>query len=72
MTVGSPTEVVKLQKYVAPPPNPGEQTVTIDFVGSKAEIEKVVALGEPESKSISPITHLNDALLSQLDLPAKE
>jgi dipeptidyl aminopeptidase/acylaminoacyl peptidase len=72
MTVGSPTEVVNLQKYVAPPPNPGEQTVTIDFVGSKAEIEKVVALGEPESKSISPITHLNDALLSQLDLPAME
>lgn len=72
MTVGSPAEVVRLQQYIEPKPNPGEQTITIDFVGSKAQMEKAVALGEPESKSIPPITHLNDSLLAQLDLPAME
>jgi dipeptidyl aminopeptidase/acylaminoacyl peptidase len=72
MNADAPTEVVKVGQYIEPPPNPGEAVVTVDFTGSKEDFERVVALGEPESKSTTPVTHLNDSLLAQLDLPKME
>jgi dipeptidyl aminopeptidase/acylaminoacyl peptidase len=72
MSAESPTEALKVERFIEPPPIPGEAVVTIDFSDSKEEFERIVALGEPESKSTIPVTHLNDALLSQLDLPKME
>jgi dipeptidyl aminopeptidase/acylaminoacyl peptidase len=72
MTVDGPSEVVQLGSYVEPPLNPGEMKVGIDWVGGKTELEKLIDLGEPEAKSWFPLTHLNDALLAQLDLPKME
>ena len=72
MLVRRPSEIVQVVEYVEPPSPPGGQVIGIDFVGSKQELEKLVALGEPEKRSLSEITHLNDALLAQLDLPKME
>jgi dipeptidyl aminopeptidase/acylaminoacyl peptidase len=74
MAVQRSSEVVKVGDYVEPKDELGNvgTVITTDFVGTKEEIGKIVALGEPEKKTYSPITHLNDALLAQLDLPAME
>jgi dipeptidyl aminopeptidase/acylaminoacyl peptidase len=67
MTVESPTEIIRLGAYSEPKLQPGEMVVGIDFVGSKSEFKKLVALGEPSERTFLPITHLNDAILAQLD-----
>jgi dipeptidyl aminopeptidase/acylaminoacyl peptidase len=67
MTVDTPSEVVRLGAYSEPIRNPGEMVVQTDFVGSKAEFQKLIALGEPVNRTSVPVTHLNDALLAQLD-----
>ena len=72
MEVGQPGEVVRLEPYVEPTPEPGNVTIKTDFVGSSAEFKKIVDLGEPERKSLTRVTHLNDAVLAQLDLTALE
>jgi dipeptidyl aminopeptidase/acylaminoacyl peptidase len=72
MTVQVPSEVVLLGPYTEPELNPGEARVGADFVGSKQEFEKLVSLGEPENRSLSLITHLNDSLLEQFNIPAME
>jgi dipeptidyl aminopeptidase/acylaminoacyl peptidase len=69
MKVNRPSEVVLLSAYSEPDLAPGEMRVVTDFVGSKTEIDKIISLGEPESRTTAALTHLNDALLSQLDLP---
>ena len=47
-------------------------TVDTGFAGSKDEFDKIVSIGEPAKRSLSSVTHLNDALLAQLDLPKME
>jgi dipeptidyl aminopeptidase/acylaminoacyl peptidase len=72
MTVQEPTGVVQIGDYVEPPSKPGEMTVVTDFVGSKQEFERAVSLGEPNRKSWVSITHFNDSLFEQLNVPALE
>ncbi len=75
MTVGSPSEIVELGSHDEPNQqelDPGGQTVVTDFVGSKQEFDHLVAAGEPIAKHFLQLTHLNDALLAQLDLPKME
>jgi len=72
MTVRSPSEIVRLGTYVEPKLNPGEATVGVDFAGSKQEFEKLVSLGEPTNRSLDSISHLNDSLLEQLNIPAMQ
>lgn len=72
MTVRNPSEIVLLGPYVEPAPNPGEMIVGIDFVGSKRELEKLISLGEPEDRSSVAVSHLNDSLLKDLNIPAMQ
>ena len=72
MKVGRPAEVVQIKTHVDPPQPEGEVGVGVDFVGSKKEFERLVALGEPEIKDIAQITHLNDELLTRIDVSALE
>ncbi|MDE3186105.1 MAG: S9 family peptidase [Acidobacteriota bacterium] len=72
MSVNSPSEVVQIVSYVEPPLNHGEMRVGVDYVGGKSDLDRLIALGEPKEKSWIPITHLNDALLAQLDLAPME
>jgi len=68
MSVREPGEVVRFSGYFDPALNPGEADAEAGFTGSKAEFNRLLNLGEPVKKSWSAITHLNDALLAQLDL----
>ncbi|WP_263350389.1 S9 family peptidase [Acidicapsa acidisoli] len=72
MKVGQPGEVVQIRQFVEPQREKGDVVIGTDFVGSKQELEKLVALGDPEKKEITKITHLNDDLLAKLDLSQLE
>jgi dipeptidyl aminopeptidase/acylaminoacyl peptidase len=67
MTVEAPVEIVRLGAYSEPELRPGEMVVETDFVGSKGEFERIIALGEPSKRTLLPITHLNDGIFAQLD-----
>jgi dipeptidyl aminopeptidase/acylaminoacyl peptidase len=76
MSATGPAETVRIGDYVERKPQDEldghESVIQTDFVGSKSDIDKLVALGEPVRRAFVPITKLNDILLNQLDLAALE
>jgi dipeptidyl aminopeptidase/acylaminoacyl peptidase len=72
MNVQRPGEVVQIGDYVEPASAPGQAVVGVDFAGSKKELERLIDLGEPEKRSILPVSHLNDAIFQQISIPSME
>jgi dipeptidyl aminopeptidase/acylaminoacyl peptidase len=72
MNVQRPGEVVQIGDYVEPSSAPGEAIVGVDFAGSKKEFKRLIDLGEPEKKSLLPVSHLNDGIFQQISVPSME